>query len=472
VRWSDRVPFLELVEPRLLLASFTVTSAADAGAGTLWQVIEQLDLLKDPANTVSFDIGNGPQIISLQSSLPPITVPVFIDGTSQPGYSGSPLIQIDGHTFGVQRDGLTVSPGSDGSMIRGLDIYGFKAGSGIDVQSNSNVIQDNYLGADSRGKNAEPNQTGLSIDNASSDSIGVGTVQQTAVDFSQGFGNAGSQIMTNGLATIQNNWLRLTDGGPYESRSAVATTAVDVTNFATSFEFKISGTEPMADGFTFCIQGVGPGATYSGGSGGGLGYGSDQPGAGIARSVAIKFDLYNNAGERTDSTGIYTDGATPTVPAVDLLGTGINQHSGDVFLANMSYDGQKPAVTITDTVTNKSPSQSYPIDIPQVVGNSTAYVGFTARTGFYTATQEILNWTFLTQVGRGNERRRRTASACSRRARGIPPRCRVPGAMRCTLGARHQAPRSEAAGTGANLRPQGSGAAPPRVRPGIAPRRP
>ena len=84
------------------------------------------------------------------------------------------------------------------------------------------------------------------------------------------------------------------------------------------------------------------------------------------------------------------------------MGTGINQHSGDVFLANMSYDGQKPAVTITDTVTNKSASQSYPIDIPQVVGNSTAYVGFTAGTGFYTATQEILNWTFLTQVGRGN----------------------------------------------------------------------
>ena len=68
-----------------------------------------------------------------------------------------PLIQIDGHTFGVQRDGLTVSPGSNGSMIRGLDDYGFKAGSGIDVQSNSNVIQDNYLGADSGGRT--PNST-------------------------------------------------------------------------------------------------------------------------------------------------------------------------------------------------------------------------------------------------------------------------------------------------------------------------
>ena len=82
--WSNRVS---------LLASFTVTSAADTSAGTLRQVIERLDLLKDPANTVSFDIGNGPQIISLQSSLPPITRPVFIDGTSQPGYSGSPLIR-------------------------------------------------------------------------------------------------------------------------------------------------------------------------------------------------------------------------------------------------------------------------------------------------------------------------------------------------------------------------------------------
>ena len=162
MRRSDRVPFLELVEPRLLLALFTVTSAADDGAGTLRQVIESLDRSTDLANTVSFDIGSGPQTISLQSSLPAITVPVFIDGESQPGYSDTPLIQIDGN--GVLGSGLTLSPGSDGSTIRGLDIYGFsQQGAGLLIQSSDNFIESSYLGTDGTGTIEEPNNVGVLI---------------------------------------------------------------------------------------------------------------------------------------------------------------------------------------------------------------------------------------------------------------------------------------------------------------------
>jgi hypothetical protein len=36
------------------------------------------------------------------------------------------------------------------------------------------------------------------------------------------------------------------------------------------------------------------------------------------------------------------------------------------------------------------------INIPATVGANTAYAGFTAGTGGYTATQEILNWTYST----------------------------------------------------------------------------
>ena len=152
--WSNRVSFL--------LASFTVTSAADDGAGTLRQVIECLDRLNAPANTVSFHIGSGPQTISLQSALPPITVPVSIDGTSQRGYSGSPLIQIDGH--GVQGSGLTLSPRSDGSKIAGLDIYGFRQqGAGLLIQSSDNFIESSYLGTDGTGTIEEPNNVGVLI---------------------------------------------------------------------------------------------------------------------------------------------------------------------------------------------------------------------------------------------------------------------------------------------------------------------
>src|SRR5208337_508556 len=75
--------------------------------------------------------------------------------------------------------------------------------------------------------------------------------------------------------------------------------------------------------------------------------------------------------------------------------TGITLHSGDIFQVHMVYDGTNLSVTITDTATNASVSQIYAVDIPQTVGGTTGFVGFTAGTGALTATQDILNWTFV-----------------------------------------------------------------------------
>lgn len=52
------------------------------------------------------------------------------------------------------------------------------------------------------------------------------------------------------------------------------------------------------------IEGNGPAAL--GARAGGLGY------SGIPKSVAIQFDLSNNSGKGSDSTGLYTNGAAPT----------------------------------------------------------------------------------------------------------------------------------------------------------------
>ena len=89
---------------------------------------------------------------------------------------------------------------------------------------------------------------------------------------------------------------------------------VGVSTFTTSFTFQITpGTSPMADGMAFVIQGVGNKALGPGG--GGLGYGSDTVGGGggLPRSIAIKFDVFNNAGEGINSTGIFTGGRSPTI---------------------------------------------------------------------------------------------------------------------------------------------------------------
>ncbi|HEY2118820.1 MAG TPA: hypothetical protein VGH37_06500 [Candidatus Acidoferrum sp.] len=68
----------------------------------------------------------------------------------------------------------------------------------------------------------------------------------------------------------------------------------------------------------------------------------------IGKSVAVKFDLHNNAGEGNNSTGMYLNGASPTMPAV-TLGSGVNLHSGDILHAHLTYDGATLTLIITDT---------------------------------------------------------------------------------------------------------------------------
>ena len=132
-------------------------------------------------------------------------------------------------------------------------------------------------------------------------------------------------MVLNGNAAISGNALSLTTtNGTFQASSAWFPTAVNVQKFTTDFTFQSSAGSPTADGFTFAIQGNSTAAI--GGSGGGLGYFN------IGKSVAVKFDLYNNAGEGPDSTGLYLNGPDPTTPAVDMTSSGVDLHSGHRFL--------------------------------------------------------------------------------------------------------------------------------------------
>ena len=114
----------------------------------------------------------------------------------------------------------------------------------------------------------------------------------------------------------------------------------------------------------------------------------------MPQSVAVKFDLYNNAGEGADSTGIYVNGASPTVPAINLTSSGIVLGSGDTLSAHLVYDGKNLSLTIKDPVTGASYTGTFAINIPQTIGSNTAYVGFTGGTGGSIASQKILTWTY------------------------------------------------------------------------------
>lgn len=205
-------------------------------------------------------------------------------------------------------------------------------------------------------------------------------------DFLNGFTAGG--LTLNG-ATLNGTRLRLTDGNNYEEASAFFNTPVNAQYFTSDFTFQLIN--PQADGFTICIQNQGP--TALGGSGGYLGYGGTP---GIASSVAVKFDLYDNAGEGPDSTGIFTDGQPPYVPAINLAPSGIDLHSGDGFRARLEYYDPFLRLEILDTTSNTQYfSTVFTIDIPATTGGNTAYVGFTGGTGGLAAIQEILTWDHL-----------------------------------------------------------------------------
>ena len=197
-----------------------------------------------------------------------------------------------------------------------------------------------------------------------------------------GFTSAAGLSMTG--VSLAGTALQLTNGSGTEATSVWYTTPVNVQSFTTDFEFLEIAAN--ADGFTFALQNKGPTAT--GTLGGGLGY------AGIGSSVAIKFDLYDNAGEGSDSTGVYLDGAYPSTPSLDLTASGVSLHGTDLLHAHVTYDGTTLSWTITDTVTGASYSASRVLDIPATVGGDTAYAGFTAGTGGLTAIQRIVNWTY------------------------------------------------------------------------------
>ncbi len=142
-----------------LLATFTVTNTNNSGAGSLRQAIIDANNLAG-TDTITFSIGSGVQTISLSTILPDITDTVIINGTTQSGYAGTPLIVITGNNS-IQ-DGLRLYAGSDNSTIRGLVLQGFTQDA-IDVTTSGNTIRGNYIGTNAAGTAAAGNNNGLNI---------------------------------------------------------------------------------------------------------------------------------------------------------------------------------------------------------------------------------------------------------------------------------------------------------------------
>jgi CSLREA domain-containing protein len=125
--------------------------------------------------TIDFAIGSGPKTITTGSfGLPGLGCPVVLDGTSQPGYAGTPIIEVSGAATPPNNvGGISISTScSCPSSIRGLVINRFM-GPGIGLgHGGPFTVQNNFIGTDRTGTIALGNGVGIGTDRGSGAIIG------------------------------------------------------------------------------------------------------------------------------------------------------------------------------------------------------------------------------------------------------------------------------------------------------------
>jgi CSLREA domain-containing protein len=146
------------------------------------------------ADIIAFDIsGDPPFAIQPGSALPDIIDAVTIDGTTQPGFAGTPVIELNGTNAGESVHGLSITAGH--SKVQGLVINRF-TGSGIRLaDGGANAIEGNFLGTDITGANALGN---------ASDGVGIFDSADNTVDGNIISGNGESGVYIGGASSVRN----------------------------------------------------------------------------------------------------------------------------------------------------------------------------------------------------------------------------------------------------------------------------
>jgi parallel beta-helix repeat protein len=150
--------------------SMCVMNTNDSGPGSLRQAI--LNANANPGlDTICFDIpGAGVQTITPLTPLPTITDPVVIDGTTQAGFAGTPLIELNGANLSTGSQGLVISAGN--STVKSL-LIDHVPGDAIQLTGGGgNLIEGNSISSDA---------TGLELDNGATATVSANTFTDNGV---------------------------------------------------------------------------------------------------------------------------------------------------------------------------------------------------------------------------------------------------------------------------------------------------
>src|SRR6266849_9551055 len=192
-------------------ATLVVTNTADIGPGSLRQAILDANARPGP-DVIAFSIGSGVQTISPLSPLPFVTDPLVIDGTTQPGFADSPIIELNGSLVSGGGNGLSIFAGS--STVRGLAINSFVDGCGILLSDGAaNLVEGNYIGTDVTGATRKPNGIGICLSLSDNNTVGGITPQaRNLISGNNGHGlilsNANENLICGNLIGTDRDGLR------------------------------------------------------------------------------------------------------------------------------------------------------------------------------------------------------------------------------------------------------------------------
>jgi CSLREA domain-containing protein len=140
------------------------------------------------ADTIKFNIpGNAPYTIGPTSRLPVISESLTIDGTSQPGFAGAPIIEVNGTNAGAGSFGFGLE--AAGNTFRGLVINHFDApGLYVTTINGGHIVEGNYIGTNISGTAAAPNRvSGIQFDSGNNVIGGTVVAARNVIAGNNGF---------------------------------------------------------------------------------------------------------------------------------------------------------------------------------------------------------------------------------------------------------------------------------------------
>jgi uncharacterized repeat protein (TIGR01451 family) len=185
---------VEVIDPP---SSITVISADDSGNGTLRQALDDAinGLCTSPC-TIGFNLS---PVLPIQplTALPALNTTVILDGTSQPGYAGTPVIEINGSLCACAT-GLTF--GGSGSFVKGLSITSFST-AGLHLGgTGSHEVHDSFIGV-TAAQTGAPNGDGIIIDSTTNVHVENNTIAFNTGDGIDVLAGTGHHFISNSMTS-------------------------------------------------------------------------------------------------------------------------------------------------------------------------------------------------------------------------------------------------------------------------------